>query len=323
MRTPWRASGVCLGVAASWLVSACGHPTEPRGGGDEQTPAPVRDEAPRVAASVGGDVIATVDGAPIALAEVERVSRELGISPHRALVRLEEELVLAHRAERSAVASDPEIERAGRRAAVRELLARVIEPESTPAQVTEAELEARRGALSDALTSPETRRASHLLVPLESDAPQERRDAAMRLARRIHDEVATETDPAAALDRHAGAEGAFELTVEHMDPLRQSQLDAGGGDPLFAAPSLGVLPDVLASAYGLHVVVLEEILPPWEVPREEWEPVLRRQIANERRAQALEALARELSERHPIHVDARAADVAEHVPLGRAPNGAP
>jgi hypothetical protein len=70
------------------------------------------------------------------------------------------------------------------------------------------------------------------------------------------------------------------------------------------------------SSYGVHVVVLDEIVPPWEVPTEEWVPALRRQLAAEQRAAATDALATALAEQQPVLVNQAALSIAEQMPLG-------
>ena len=301
------------------LASACGADR-----GSSGTPSPEGDSthAPtpgahtRESAEVGGDVIATVDGEPIRVSDVEAAARADGVSPAVALRRLEEDLAVAHLAEASAVADDPEVRAAARRAAVRELLHREIEASRTPEGVPDSVVEARREQIAGALAQPETRRATHLLVPLEPSADQARVDAAFRLARSLRDEVSTEADPSAALDAHVGREGAFDLTVEHLDAMRRDALDASFANALFSAEAPGLLPEVVRSSYGVHVVVLDEIVPPWEVPRDEWLPALRRQISAEERAAATSELADRLAELQPPLVNQRALSIAEQMPLG-------
>jgi parvulin-like peptidyl-prolyl isomerase len=263
-------------------------------------------------ATVGGDVVATVEGVPITLADVEALSREEQLAPREALRRIENDLLLSRAAERAGLGSDPEFTDEMRRAAVRALLRRVIEPAHLPEAVTEAELEARRAEISSALSAPETRRAAHLLIRLASDAPPARVDAAMRLARRIRDELSAEADPATALDHYGAQEGSFDLTVEHLDPMAREHLAAPFAEALFAATP-GLLPEPVRTSYGVHVIVLVEVVPPWEVPREDWEPPLRRQLAAEARAAATEALVDELSARTSVTINAQLGPLLDQV----------
>lgn len=267
-------------------------------------------------ATVGGDVVATVNGVPITVAEVREAAQSAGIPALVALRRLEDEIALSDQASVAGVARDPEIEAAARRALVRALMHRVIEPANTPEGISAADVEERHGLIRGALSAPQTRRATHVLVALARDADPARVDAATRLARQIRDELASDVNPAAAADQRVGREGAFDVTVEHLDAMPQAQLEAPFADALFAAPALGVLPDVVRTSYGVHVIVLEEIVAPWEVPPEEWEPMIRRQIAAERRAAAVEELAQRLASGTSVAIETQAAALAEHVPLG-------
>jgi len=273
-------------------------------------------QAPReAAATVGGDVVATVEGQPITIEEVEEVAHTVGITPLEALRRLEDERVLSRLAAASPVADDPAVERAARRAAVRALLAREIEAGREPEAIPVADVEARHEAIAEMMSAPETRRASHALVALAPDAAQAQLDAAIRLARRIRDGVRASESPSAALDAFSGSQGGLEVSVEHMEPMRRADLVSPFAETLFGAPQPGLIEEPIRTSFGIHVIVLEEIIPPWEVPREEWEPVIRRQLAAERRAEALEQLATRLSEQTNIVVDPAAARLAESVPL--------
>jgi parvulin-like peptidyl-prolyl isomerase len=259
--------------------------------------------------------VSTVDGEPILLSEVEEVVRATGLPPRRALQRLQDERVLAHLAEAHLDEVPREASEAARRAAVRALLAQEIEATHTPEAVRTEDLERRAAELRDGLSAPEMRRASHALVPLRADAREETVDAAMRLATRIRDELRDEAAPAAALDRFAGPRGAFTVEVEHLAPLGRDGLVTPFADALFGASAPGLLDTIVRTSFGLHVVVLEEIVPPWEVPREEWEPVLRRQLAIEARARATEELARRLSASTTVAIDPRVAELATTVGL--------
>lgn len=308
---------------ARWLLAValgmgCGH--EP---GAAETTAPsqaLRGPVARVGdAVVGGDVVSTVDGEPIRLSEVEEVVRATGLSPRLALQRLQDERVLAHVATRGGAEEPREAREAARRAAVRALLAREIEAVHTPAAVPSADVERRASEIRAGLSGPETRRASHVLVPLPEDASEERVAAAMRLATRIRDALRAESAPASALDRFAGEQGAFSVEVEHLHAMRRDELATPFADALFGAASPGLIDEVVRTSFGVHVVVLEEIVPPWEVPREEWEPAVRRQLALEARAHAVQDLARRLASTREVVIDPAAVELATTVPLEATP----
>jgi len=95
------------------------------------------------AATVGGDVLATVDGRPITVDEVRRVVRETELGPRQALLRLEERELLAGEASRAGYADDPEVRRATRQAMVQALLEREVEERVTAESITEEAIRAR------------------------------------------------------------------------------------------------------------------------------------------------------------------------------------
>lgn len=299
-------------------LAGCGSPSAstPASSAEPDATAPERAASAPGTARVGGDVVATVNGIPITTAEVEQLARDARITSLLALRRLEDELVLGELAARAARGDDPEAERAARRASVRAFLRLEVEATHTPETITHAEIEARRAQIGRALVQPELRRASHLLVPLARDAEEAQVDAALRIARELRDEVARADDPSRALDAYAGRRGAFELRVEHLPAMSHDELEEPFADALFAAPALGVLSAPVRTSFGVHVVVLEEILPASSVPESEWEPAIRRQLTAERRVAALDEWAARLADRTPVQILPAAVSIAERAPLG-------
>ena len=94
-------------------------------------------------ATVGGDVLATVDGRPITADELRRVVRETELDPREALVRLEERELLAGEASRAGYADYPDVRRATRQAMVQALLEREVEQRVTAESITEEAIRAR------------------------------------------------------------------------------------------------------------------------------------------------------------------------------------
>ena len=182
-------------VALAASLAACGEAGTSPPSERDPDPVAVPVEAATTAlpsgqARVGGEVVATVDGIAITVGEVEALARESQLTPLAALRQLERELLLSRAAERAGVGAAPEVADEVRRASVRALLHREIEPAHTPEDVTEEEIQARRREIASALSAPETRRASHVLVQLPRDASEARVDAATRLARDLRVELA-------------------------------------------------------------------------------------------------------------------------------------
>lgn len=271
-------------------------------------------------------VVATVDGRPITLGEVRDVARTANVAPLEALRRIEDERVLEQLA--APEQDDAEVRAATRRAAVRAYLAREIEAAHRPEDISDEAIEARHTEIAARLVQPETRRATHLLVGLERDASPERVAAAERIARQLLAEAAVSptSDGLAAL---AGRRGAFDVRVEHLPLFAAVALEEPFARALFALPAPTgtpvLAPDVVRSSFGFHVILLEEVAPPWVVPEDEWRPVVRRQLAVEARAEAVAARVAELAQRTTVAIDPAGRSLAESFELegpGRRRDGA-
>jgi hypothetical protein len=285
------------------LALGCGE--TPQDGSASQGPAVAARE--HAHGQVGGEVVSTVDGEPITLSEVRETATRLHLSPLDALRRLQSELAIVHRAEATPLAQDAEVRQAARRAAVRALLRTQIEAMHTPEAETPEAIETRHTEIAARLVQPERRRGTHLLVRIAEDAEPARRDAARRIAQGILDEVAHAANPLTEMDAAVGVHGAFDVAIEHLPTFARTEIEPAFADALFAPTEPSLYPQVVETSYGFHILYMEEIVPPWEVPREEWEPALRRQLSVEARAEALidmtDALgSRETALLHP-HLD--------------------
>ena len=285
------------------LVTACGNAPAP--------PPPTRATPTHVAPSAQGPIVATVNGEPIGLAEVESVARSTGLSPLEALRRLEQERVLLARvAAARAEDEDAEIENAVRRSAVQALLRDRVESPIDEASIDDAEIAARYAASRSAWARPERRTSIHVLA-----APREPDDEAARAAaeRFIQGSIArllAARDASAEADA-IGAEApegrSFTVRVEHLPPVdRHAAFDEPFLATLFAlgsAPS--VAPEPTLTAHGVHAIVLTRIDPAFEVTLAEATPLLRRQLAVEHRGAALDALTTDLAAHTRVAIDER------------------
>ncbi|MCX7807886.1 MAG: peptidylprolyl isomerase [Deltaproteobacteria bacterium] len=284
------------GVAWIWILG-CTAPLSP---GSDSAQRQERTKA-QPELEEGENVVARINGHPITLAEVEALSRESKLPPREALRELEKEVLLFDAAQRAMVDVDAKIEREWRRALVRAFLKKEIEERYRPENVTEEAIEERAQEIRRALVVPEKRIAFHLLVVVPPNADAGRWDKAKRLATEILGSIQASSDPIAALKAQKGGQrDGFEIRVEQVGPLAQEELEPNFAKALFGVNQPGLLNEVVRTRYGLHVVALLEILPGWEVPREEWEPVIRRQLANEERAKTLEALADRLRQHFEV-----------------------
>lgn len=170
---------------AAWL-GACGDD------GDETRAA--REQG---SATVGGDVVSTVDGMPITSGEVQRVASETELSPPEALERLQERELLAGEALRRGYGEDPAVERATRQALVQQLLAREVEDAVPPESITEDQIRARYETRAE--------EAAERGITLE-DAREEIREQLLLEARRErHEQLVREIEERWPVERNAQA----------------------------------------------------------------------------------------------------------------------
>lgn len=269
--------------------------------GSDASPAPER------VAAATGPVVATVDGEPITLSEVEAAVRDTGLAPLEALHRLEEERVLYRRALLLGSLDTSDADRGARRAAVQALLRARVEEAVVEASVTDAEIVARYDATRASFVQPERRTSVHVLARIPADADEAAVAAAERFARRVITELSAESDPSSAADRYRAddsPERVYRVVVEHLPAAsRRSSLEAPYLAALFSRDSPGVVAEPARTTHGLHAIVVSAIEPAFRVPLDEAEPMLRRQLLAEHRGAALDALDRELRATRPVTVD--------------------
>lgn len=121
-------------AVALWLLAAAG------GCGEDGDEAASREQG---SATVGGDVVSTVDGHPITAEEVRHVAVEVDLGPPEALERLQERELLAAEARRLGYAADPDVLRTTKQALVQALLEREVEHAVGPESITDEAIAAR------------------------------------------------------------------------------------------------------------------------------------------------------------------------------------
>jgi peptidyl-prolyl cis-trans isomerase C len=312
--------------ALGWLValalSACGGGDAPAGDVDAAGARDVTTARPRGEAVLGRDgVVAIVDGSAIGIDEVEAVVRATGIAPIDALRRLEEERVLAARAEREAD-RDPAArgdDDAIRRAAVQALLERTIEREIRPETIAQDAIERRMAEQIARFRRPEQRRSAHLLARVPPGAPEEVAAAAERFVRGAIERLARADDPIAAARAIAGEVGdrrTFQARVEELPAFaRTGRLVPEYLEAMFAAPAPGLVPEAVRTRFGWHAIVVTAIEPAWEAPQAEIEATIRDELVVELRAERLEARLAELAASARIERDEAAIERAMEIEL--------
>jgi hypothetical protein len=270
-------------------------------GSQEDPSAPDRAPRPRGDATLGGEVLATVDGLPITRDEVVDAARAGDVSPAEALDRLVEMQLLALAAERAGAADDG---REARRAAVLALLDRVVEAEEPPRAPTDDAIEAGADEVRRRLTRPPTRDGVTVSVAFQDENG---RPLARAYVSELRESALASPDAAATLRalRRRPPDPSVPFTVEVREMASLTPTERRVPEELrqaifAAAPgSLSVLelPDRI-------VVCLVETETPGAEPSDE--RVLERlavEALAERRARRLVALLHDLGARTPVRVD--------------------
>ena len=273
-------------------------------------------------AAVGGDVVATVDGVPITVSDVERVARGAHLSPREALASLEDRALLAGEAERRGYADRPEVRTAGERAMVQALLALEVEDFVTPQSIPEADAR-ERWQSSTRWNRPERRATTHVLARIPEGSGPATVRAAEEIARDAVSALrAVEGDPGATAavvgELRGSARDGISVVVEELPPMaRDARLEAPYVDAMFSLDSEGVVPHAVRTTYGFHAIIVTDIEPAVAVPFEEAEPEVRAEIATELRRTRVETLIESLRDRQEVQVhegrvrDALAIDLFE------------
>lgn len=269
--------------------------------------APEQVERARGDAVVGGQVVSTVDGHPITLADVRHAVEITGVEPELALRRLQDELLLTEAARRAGYADDEEARQVARRVAVQRLLAEEVEAAHGPEEVDPAELEAAFEENLARFETPERRASVTVSARPPENAPPGAAQAARAFAAEVWRELAAADDPslaAFAVQRRVLPNLPFEVSVDEVDPLsRRDEESHAYLDALFAAEAPGLLPELVQTEVGFHAVVLTEIVPASELTREEALDVLRDERVARARAEALGELVAEIGGRTQVQVD--------------------
>ena len=294
-----------VALIASALPLGCGPGDVPE--------APRGEPEMRGDAEIGGEVVSTVDGAPITLAEVQEQAAGAGSSPAEALRTLQDEALLAAEAARRGYGTGAAVRRAGEKALVQALLAE-IEAEHPPESFSEQQVRDFFEAHAERFGRPERREAEHVLVRLpegtaEGSAEDER---ARAVAAAIAGELARSPE---AIARYRGLERleGFELLTEAVPAVARGQgLDAGFEDPLFAAEAPGALPQPARTQYGWHAIVLKRIEPGVEPELAQAEALVREEMAKRARYGALVQLVGRLQEELGVDRREEAIEAALH-----------
>lgn len=248
-------------------------------------------------AQVGGQVISTVHGFAITVADVQSLVDASDLSPREALRRLQAEQLLMGAAEERGFERDSEVSRVKRQAAVQALLDQV----ANTASVSDEELRAAYDKAGPRFRHPELRAAVHVLARLPKDASPEADAAAKAYAQKVIPELARAENPAAfvkALDDQKEPE--FTVVGEVLPPLPNgATLEASFMTELYAAKGEVVVGAPVRTSYGWHAMRVVQIIPEKDTPVDEAAKELRPAMLRERRAKLVDELIEHARKRQP------------------------
>jgi parvulin-like peptidyl-prolyl isomerase len=281
---------LALGFAAA---SACGR-------GDAG--AGLRAAQSHGSANVGGQVISTVHGYAITVAEVRDLVAGSDLSAPEALRRLQAERLLMVEAERRGFSHGAAVDQVARQALVQSLLQRVTDQ----ATASDEELHAAYERAKSRFERPERRVAVHVLAKLPKKATPEAQAAAREFAARMIEPLTQATD----IKTFLGSTGqirsphfkvvaeklpAFHLGTALVEPFLKAA---------FELTEPGVVPHPVQTSYGWHAIRVLEIRPAESTPYAEAIEQLRPEVILAHKKQLVDELLAGARKQHPVELPA-------------------
>lgn len=260
-------------------------------------------------ARVGGAIVSTVNGEPIALTEVEALVRDSHLSPPEALRRLQAERLLMAEAARRGVRGDREVWQVTRQALAQALL----DEEAAKVHVSDSELRAAYEREHARFDYPERRASLHVLAVVETP---EQDKTAYAFIRRVLDEMATSADPESVWRRYqVKVEPDLRVSAERIPavdrgaPFVKPYLDA-----LFGVTVPGVVGQPVRTRFGWHAIIVTSITPASHKSLEDASAELREEISRAKRQAHTEELLGALRREVPVRVAPGAAQQVAGLP---------
>jgi parvulin-like peptidyl-prolyl cis-trans isomerase-like protein len=254
-------------------------------------------------ASVGEQIVSTVDGHPISITEVETLVRA-GLTPREALRRLQAERLLMTEAARRGWGADREVEHVGEQAAVQALLQAVTDT----VRVSDEEIKRAYQAQLARFEIPELRACVHVLARLAKDASAEDEAAAKAFALAAVKELRDAGDLEAYLRAKAKETAPqFKVVVERLSPMHaHDAIEQPFLDALFSLSGPGVVPQPVHTSYGWHAIRLLAIVPAAHTPYDVAAATLRDEMLVARRSEHIKALIDGLRANYHARIDEHA-----------------
>jgi hypothetical protein len=251
------------------------------------------------------EVISTVNGKGISKEAVRALMHASGWTATEALRSLQDELLLGDSAKASGYGEGEAVRGLQRQLAVQALLDRDIERPSTPAGITDAEIERAYRAQAGRFSKNEARMAVHVLARVDADQSDSRlSQEALAFIRGVIADLERSKDIEASFVRYDGLQGyPFKISAERLPPIeKDSPVLEPFKEALFSMKRSGVFPKPVRTKYGWHAIVLYEIQPASTIPLKEAATTLREEMALRQRKTRLETLFAELKKAYSIQL---------------------
>lgn len=240
--------------------------------------------------------VAAVAGQEIDARQIEEVARARQVAPADAVGLIASEARLAHAADERGLGARPDV-LVARRAALANALLQSIKRDADARPPTHEELDDVRRDHWAELDRPEALQVIHAVARAAPESPE--RAVAKALAARVREAVEGATSADDFKARASAVTGGVALTVEPIGPFVRdgrvadssgATLDRAFVDGAFALARPLDLSQPVASAFGVHVIMLVERLPPVTVTDEALSPLAGAEVRAKRAHRALEAL---------------------------------
>ena len=251
------------------------------------------------------EVVATVEGRPIRVSDIQAQARAAGTDAKQTLQDLITAEVLAGEAARRRLVRDPEVTEAARSKAVRRLLGDDFEGPITPLSIPENSLKKTYKSNINMFEHSEYVDVWHILVPVADKASPEDRKA----ARAVAEEVARRAKGVPSVDAFkaiatqvAPPPAAGEFKVERIVTARDGWVLTTFSYAAFELKSPGDTSGVVETTYGYHVIYLTQRIPAIHKPLEEAEVQLRKMMFPRFQKEEFLRFTAEVAKKHQVVV---------------------
>lgn len=259
---------------------------------------------------VGGSIVATVDGVGITVADVEAHTGQSGqygqalTTPRDALMDLEEQELLAAEAERRGYDVRRQTHRSRARARARKLLQVMVEDRVTPASIADAVIAARYQRDASRYHQPERRGSRHLLIRVPEGADPGVWALAEAQSRGVLREAIAAAPEVAEIFGAVTAPTPLTVVTEVLEPVaHDGTLQLPYSDALFSTEPGRVHPETVRTTYGVHVILVESVVPAADVSLADASARIRQELVIEARGAAASELVQRLAGARPIEVN--------------------